>query len=293
MPPLSPARINMEIKNKIIDGQQIAEKVKDEIALEIFERQDTRRPSLAIILVGERPDSQLYVSLKEKEAKKVGIDTHLYHFDEMVEEQQLMEAIDFLNKDPEVDAILIQLPLPSSLNTDKIVAELDSYKDADGFHPQHPEYVLSPVVAAVDYIVDDLKLSGRACIFHRSDIFGETLKKHLETKGLTVDLLAVGEDENPMTDEILRGRLSETSRQADIVVTALGLPLFLDKEYIKEGATVIDVGINKDHGHVHGDVDFESVIEKAAAVTPVPGGIGPMTIAFLFKNVIAIYNHRQ
>jgi len=283
----------MEKNKKIIDGKKIAEKIKDEIALEIFNNGGETRPSLAIILVGDRSDSKLYVSLKEREAKKVGIDTHIYRLEEESTEEELLTTIDFLNKDEAVDAILLQLPLPASFDADKMIASISPYKDADGFHPYHPEYVLSPVIAAVDYIVKEKKISGRACVFHRSSVFGESLKSHLETLGLQVDLLPVKEGEDPRSDSALRNRLTTVSQQADLIVTALGLPVYLNEEYVGEGATIIDVGINTDHGHVHGDVDFDSAAVKAAAITPVPGGIGPMTIAFLFKNVIEIYRRRQ
>ncbi|MGE5425539.1 MAG: tetrahydrofolate dehydrogenase/cyclohydrolase catalytic domain-containing protein [Bacillota bacterium] len=283
----------MQINDKVIDGRRLSEAVKDGIVKEILEEGGTRRPSLAIILVGERADSKLYVSLKEREAKKVGIDTHLYVLEEEMREDELLEVINFLNTDVTVDAILLQLPLPSHMDADKMIAAIDPLKDADGFHPLHPEYVLSPVIAAVDYIVKEYKLSGKACIFHRSDVFGSALKEHLEGMGFSVGSRAVLPDANPSQDKLLRSELASASLEADLVVTALGIPMFLDEEYVKEGATVIDIGINNDHGHVHGDVDFTGAAKKAKLITPVPGGIGPMTIAFLFKNVMAIYKHRQ
>ncbi|MDP3836608.1 MAG: bifunctional 5,10-methylenetetrahydrofolate dehydrogenase/5,10-methenyltetrahydrofolate cyclohydrolase [bacterium] len=283
----------MKVIKQIIDGRKIAEKIKDEITAEIFENGGESRPSLAIILVGDRPDSKLYVSLKEREAIKVSIDTHIYRLEEESSEAELLTVIDFLNKDESVDAILLQLPLPISFDTDKMIAAISPYKDADGFHPYHPEYVLSPVIAAVDYIAKQKKITGRACVFHRSAVFGESFKSHLEKLGLQVDLLPVKEDESPLTDNALRDRLTAVSKKADLIVTALGLPLFLNEDYVREGAVIVDIGINTDHGHVHGDVDFDSAANNAAAITPVPGGIGPMTIAFLFKNVVEIYRRRQ
>ena len=136
---------------QLIDGRQIAEKVKDRIAEEVFGlvRGIHRRPSLGIILVGNRPDSRLYVSLKEKEAKLLGIDTHRYEFEENASEQEIIDTVKFLNNDEEIDSILIQLPLPEHVNSEKVMKELNPLKDADGFHPEHPAYVQSPVIAAV------------------------------------------------------------------------------------------------------------------------------------------------
>jgi methylenetetrahydrofolate dehydrogenase (NADP+)/methenyltetrahydrofolate cyclohydrolase len=281
----------MKNTSKIIDGVKIAEAIKDLIVPNIFAN-GRRRPSLAIILVGERPDSELYVSLKEREAVRVGIDTHLYRLDNDSTEVDLLSVIDFLNKDEMVDAILLQLPLPASFNTDKMIAAIDPLKDADGFHPQHPDYIISPVIAAVDFIAKDYKVTGRACVFHRSDIFGESLKNHLQKIGFMVDLLAIDDQADPRTDQKLKDRLSAVSSQADLVVTALGLPEFLTSDYLKKDALVIDVGIKKENGKIKGDVDFEDASKIAAGITPVPGGVGPMTIAFLFKNVLEIYYRR-
>lgn len=277
--------------DKIINGKKIAEEVKDKIASNIFNDQ-SQRPSLAIILVGERADSELYVSLKEREAVKVGIDTHIYRLEAESSEQELLTVIDFLNKDESIDAILLQLPLPPKFDTDKIIASIDPLKDADGFHPQHPDYILSPVIAAVAHIINKYKIAGRACVFHRSDVFGESMKKYLQAAGFEVDLLAVPELSDPRFDAELRLNLCKVSREAQLVVTALGLPGFLNQEYLKAGAMVIDVGITKEAGQIRGDVDFSEAIKVAAGITPVPGGVGPMTIAFLFKNVWEIYCHR-
>lgn len=275
-------------KNHIIDGRQIAEAIKDEIALNIFKNLP-RRPSLAIILVGQRPDSEIYVALKEREAKKVGIDTHLYRLEESSSEEDLLGVINFLNNDPEVDAILLQLPLPDKFKADQMIAAINPSKDADGFHPEHPDYILSPVIAAVDFIIHYYKVGGRACVFYRSEVFGQSLRKHLENHDLLVDLVPVAETDDPRHNQNLQQSFSEVSRRADMVITALGLPEFLSQTYLKTGAVIVDVGITKVGDKVVGDVDFADVLPVASAITPVPGGIGPMTIAFLFKNVWEIY----
>ena len=258
-----------------INGAAIAEKVKDQIAAEIH-RFNGPRPNLAIILVGDREDSQIYVALKEREGKKVGIDTHLYKMAEDVSEAELLETIDFLNKDETIDGILVQLPLPDKFHTDKIIAALDPEKDADGFQPQHPDYIQSPVIAAIVACLEDIKFMAKgktACVLHNSEVFGLSVKKVLEDLGLKVSLR-----NNP--------------EKADLLITALGEPQSVKKEMIKEGAVIIDIGFTKVGGKVLGDVDFDSVKDRASFITPVPGGIGPMTIAFLFKNVLEIFKRR-
>ncbi len=261
---------------KKIDGRAIAERVKNEIAQEIY-KLDGPRPNLAIILVGEREDSKLYVSLKQREAVKVGIDTHLYALDEDTTEDKLLETINFLNKDELIDGILVQLPLPAKFNTDKVIAALDPKKDVDGFHPEHPDYVSSPVLASISACLEEIKFDYKnksACVLHNSDIFGLSVKKVLEEKGLKVIL-------------------KEEPEQADLLISALGKPHFVKKEMIKEGAVLIDIGITKVDGKVLGDIDFEDVKDKASYITPVPGGIGPMTIAFLFKNALEIFKKKK
>jgi len=261
---------------KKIDGRAIAEKFKDEIAQQIY-KLDGPRPNLAIILVGERPDSKLYVSLKQREGVKIGVDTHLYELGEDTSEEKLLETIDFLNKDDLIDGILVQLPLPPQFNTDKIIAAINPDKDADGFHVEHPYYVMSPVLASILACLEEIKFDYEdktACVLHNSDIFGLSVKKILEEKGMKV---------------ILKGE----PEQADLIVSALGKPYFVKKEMIKEKAVLIDIGITKVGDKVLGDIDYEDVKNKASYITPVPGGIGPMTIAFLFKNVLEIFKAKK
>lgn len=262
---------------KLIDGKKIAEKVKDKIAQEIFDFKEAR-PNLAIILVGEREDSKLYVSLKEKEGVKLGIDTHTYRLAENVSEKELLEVVDFLNKDKAVDGILIQLPLPKNLDTNKIIKALDPKKDADGFHPDHPDYVLSPVLAAVKASLEKTKINFKessACLLYNADVFGLGLKETLEGLGI-----------NKFLEK-------EKMSEADIIVSAIAKPESIKGEDIKEGAVMIDISTVKVGEKVKGDADFESLKNKASFITPVPGGIGPMTIAFLMKNVLEIFKRRN
>lgn len=260
----------------LIDGKKIAEKVKDEIFQAIYELNGSR-PNLAIILVGEREDSKLYVALKEREGVKIGIDTHLYKLDSEIPEQELLDMINFLNSDPLVDGILVQLPLPEKFNTDKIIAAIDPKKDVDGFHPNHPEYLISPVLAAIKACLDEIQFvpaEKTACVLYNSEIFGQSVRDILEPMGLRI-----------LSKEFLG--------EADLIVTALGEPEKIKAGMIKKGAVIIDIGITKVDGKVLGDVDFKDVAEKALFITPVPGGIGPMTIAFLFKNVWEIYRRKN
>lgn len=261
---------------KKIDGRAIAERVKDEIAQAIY-KLNGPRPNLAIILVGERKDSKLYVSLKEREGKKIGIDTHLYKLDSSTSEEELLKIISFLNTDPLIDGILVQLPLPEQFDTDKIIAAINPEKDADGFHPAHPNYVMSPVLASILACLEEIKFdfeNKTACVLYNSEIFGLSVKKILKDKGLQVIL-------------------KEKPEEADLIISALGRPHFIKKENIKEGAVIIDIGITKVDDKVLGDVDYEDVKDKASYITPVPGGIGPMTIAFLFKNVLEIFKAKK
>lgn len=260
---------------KIIDGKKIAERLKDEIAQEIYHFQGLK-PNLAIILVGDRPDSKMYVSLKEREAVKVGIDTHIYRLDADISEEELLKTISFLNNDEMIDGILIQLPLPEKFNTEKIIESLDPEKDVDGFHSAHPDYILSPVIASIKICLEEIKFKVKdktACVLYNSEIFGQSVKNSLSEIGIE--------------------KISDKSAEADLLVTALGKPNSIKKEMIKEGAVIIDIGITQVEEEVFGDVDFKDTKDNAEYITPVPGGIGPLTVAYLFKNVLTIFKKRR
>lgn len=260
---------------EIINGTKIADKIKTKIAKEVFSFGGDR-PNLAILLIGNREDSKLYVSIKEKESLKVGIDTHIYRMPENVSEEEVLGVIDFLNKDDLIDGILVQLPLAKNLNTDKIIQSIKPNKDVDGFHLQKPDYITSPVLAAVQAALENTKINFNkktACLLYNSDVFGQGLKKTLKAMGVSSFIKDLA--------------------KADIVITALGQAGFVKGEQIKSGAVLIDIGITKVESLVKGDIDFDSVKEKASFITPVPGGIGPMTIAFLMKNVLEIYKRKK
>ncbi|MDD5032222.1 MAG: bifunctional 5,10-methylenetetrahydrofolate dehydrogenase/5,10-methenyltetrahydrofolate cyclohydrolase [Patescibacteria group bacterium] len=284
---------------KIIDGQALAEKIKDQIVKEILALNNNKpdclnRPNLAIILVGEREDSKLYVSLKEREAKKVGIDTHIYRCPEKTKEKEILEIIDCLNKDELIDGILVQLPLPEGFHTDKIIKFMDPKKDVDRFHPENIKtlmsscesgHMLPPVPGTVLEILKSINYDladKKVCLIVNSDIFGRSLGKILECQKAKVKIVKAA-DEN----------LSEETSQADILITAVGQPKFIKKEMVKEEAVVIDIGITKEDKKVYGDVDFAEVKDKVSYITPVPGGVGPMTIAMLFKNTLELYKKQK
>lgn len=278
---------------KIIDGRALAEKIKDNLVKEILELKDDR-PNLAIVLIGEREDSRIYVSLKEKEAKKVGIDTHLYKCPASITTEEVISMIDYLNNDEMIDAILVQLPLPEGQDTDKIIAAINPEKDVDMFHPENfrilmntcnHQHVMPPVYEAVLYILREINFDPRdkeVFILANSDLFGQGLAKVLECLGAHVVTGRYNDHDLPVV-----------SARADLLITALGQANYVKKEMIKEGAAVIDIGIAKENGKLFGDVDMEDVKEKVGYITPVPGGVGPLTIAMAFQNTIELYKKNR
>lgn len=273
----------------IIDGRKLAEKIKDKIALEVFEavKNGEAHPSLAIILVGNRPDSQLYVKLKEREAKKLGIDTYLYELEENTSEAEIIETIKFLNNDTAIDSVLVQLPLPENIDTDKVMSVLNPKKDADGFLDNHPENVISPVLASVKMMLDDTKIKPKkltAGALYNSDVFGEALKKLLTDYGFSQVKGITARDAQEVA------KISET---VDVLVSAIGAPFFIKGGMVKQDAVIIDIGTTQVGDKVCGDVDFDNVKDKVSYISPVPGGVGPMTIAFLFQNVLNIYKNKK
>ena len=289
----------------IIDGHQIANKIKDEIVKDVIElnggnrdlktwaRADSR-PSLAIILVGKKEDSFLYVNLKEKEAKKVGIDTHLYKIPETSSEQEIIEVIEHLNQDKDIDAILVQLPLPKNYNTNKIIDSITPQKDLDRFHKKNQEalfdscdhdHLMPPVYMVVFKILEEIKQEPRdkkVSIISNSEVFGSGLARAFECRGARAKAILSSDKE-----------LDTEPPESDIVVSAVGSPGFLGSDMIKKGAIVIDIGIKKEGPRVYGDVDFEKVKDKAGFLTPVPGGVGPITIAMALKNTLDLYKKNK
>jgi len=277
----------------IIDGKVLAEKIKDEITKEIFELKGPR-PNLAIILVGNREDSVIYVNLKEKEAKMVGIDTHIYRCPDNITEREIYDTIDFLNKDNSIDAILVQLPLPEGFDTDGIIRAIDPDKDVDRFHPDNLEKLLSscentrvipPLLSVILEMLKSIKYDIKnksVCMVANSEIFGRSIKKVLECLGGKVVVVSINDSD-----------LAEKTVKADLLISAVGKPRFIKKDMVKKDAVIIDIGIAKEGDKVYGDIDFEDVADQAGFITPVPGGVGPMTIAMLFKGTLEIYKNRH
>jgi len=291
---------------QIIDGHKIANRIKDEIVKEVIKENEgegdlskdkakaDKRPNLAIVLIGGREDSKLYVDLKEKEAKKVGVDTHLYKLPEDAEEEKIKEVIKHLNEDPLIDGILLQLPLPNHLNTDEIVATINPAKDVDRFHPDNlktlketcnHDHVMPPLFQVVLEILKEVKFelkNSRVCVLANSKIFGGALKAVLECKEAQVEVVGPYDE-----------KLTEKTKQAGLLITAIGQPHFIKKEMIKKEAGIIDIGITKEGKYVLGDVDQEDVKEKASFLTPVPGGVGPITIAVALKNTFKLFKDKK
>jgi len=282
--------------SKIIDGRALADKIKDKIVQEIVKllvlpNDGNRRPNLAIILVGERPDSALYVARKEKEAKKCGIDTHVYKFAEDASEQELLDCVGFLNRDDLIDGILLQLPLPPQFNADKIIAAISADKEVDGFHPDNLKKIHAgepyrlPVLAAVILeILTEIKCDLRGkkiALLAHSDIFMNGVGEIMQQCGAIIlpCRYEVGDSD----------KLQTCVKQADIVITAIGKKHYLTADYLKPDAIVIDIGIIREGDETFGDVDFESASKVASFITPVPGGVGPMTIACALRNVLELY----
>jgi len=287
--------------SKIIDGKKLAEKIKDNIVQEIIKLNygkpelTHRRPNLAIILIGERPDSELYVTLKEEQAKKIGIDTHLYKCPENISEQEILEMIDHFNKDELIDGILVQLPLPKGFDTDVIIRAVNPAKDVDGFHPHnlkilfqtcdYKKYTVPPVLAVILEMLKsiDCQLKNKqACIIVNWDVFGKSIAKVLQCQGAQAEI--AHPDDNDLKNK---------TKKADILITAVGRKQFIKKDMIKKDAVIIDIGITREGKKVFGDVDFEDVKDKVSFITPVPGGVGPMTIAMAFRNTLELYKRNK
>ncbi len=243
-------------------------------------------PGLAVVVVGNDPASRIYVNNKKKDCEYIGINSYEYALSETASENEVLELIDKLNNDDKVSGIIVQLPVPKHISEEKIINAINPKKDVDAFHPENVgrimtgQYSFLPCTpAGVMELLEDAKIeiSGKKCVvLGRSNIVGKPMAMLLIHKSGTVTVC-----HSKTTD------LKETVKNADIVVAAIGKPKFVTADMIKEGAVVIDVGINRDDdGKLCGDVDYENVLPKVSAITPVPGGVGPMTRAVLMKNTI-------
>jgi len=270
---------------KILDGKILAEKILNEIKASIIRA--GRHPGLAVILVGNDAASEKYVKIKEKKANEVGINFHKYLLSAKTEEKNILEMIDFLNKDEETAGIIVQLPLPAKFDTDKIIASILPNKDVDGFHPENLKNleqgkpaIVSPVSQAVMAALDESgeKLTNKKIIIlANSEIFAQPIIYLLKGKGLSPDLVLAKEN-----------KWKEKIKTADAIITAIGQPKIIKKNLVKDGVVIIDIGTSFVHGQTVGDADMKSLKDKASFITPTPGGIGPLTVAFLLRNVLAM-----
>jgi methylenetetrahydrofolate dehydrogenase (NADP+)/methenyltetrahydrofolate cyclohydrolase len=275
---------------RILDGKQLAENIRRELQAEIetFVRQTGKRPGLAAVLVGDNPASQVYVRNKRRACEQVGIASWLYHLPQETTEAQLLELIGQLNADPNVSGILVQLPLPPQIRQEKVLRTVLPSKDVDGFGPENlgllaagqPRYVPCTPLGVQQLLRRyDIPIAGRhVVILGRSTIVGKPLALLLLQRSPDADA----------TVTVCHSRtenLPAITRQADILIAAIGQPRFVKADMVKAGAVVVDVGITRlADGSLVGDVDFETVSQVASAITPVPGGVGPMTVAMLLYN---------
>lgn len=287
---------------KIIDGKSLAQKIRSEIKKEIAKF--GTKPGLAVILVGRDPASHLYVGLKEKAAAEVGIHFEKYLFFAAEPEEKIIKKIQELNNNPDIHGILVQLPLPPHFNESKIIVTIDPKKDVDGFHPANIEKLLRnkptivpPVISGILKLLEatgEEIVNKKIAILANSETFAKPLAKVLENflirknqRRFIAMATNLRQHQNQITITISPIDPTPFTRDADIIITALGRPKFLTGEMIKEGAILIDVGTTRlEDSTIVGDVDFESVSQKASWLTPVPGGVGPMTVAMLLKNVL-------
>ncbi len=272
---------------KIIDGKLISKQIKDELKAEVAKlKEEGREICLAVIQVGNDPASSVYVGNKKKACEYIGIKSLAYELPEETTEKELLDIIDKLNNDNTVHGILVQLPVPEHINEEKIINAISPAKDVDGFHPASvgalsigQKGFVSCTPAGVIQLLkrSDIDITGKDCVvIGRSNIVGKPMGMLLLRENGTVTIC-----------HSKTKNLKEICKRADILVAAIGKPKMIDAEYVKEGATVIDVGIHRmENGKLCGDVDFDSVEPVAGAITPVPGGVGPMTIAMLMNNCV-------
>ncbi|MDO4440382.1 MAG: bifunctional methylenetetrahydrofolate dehydrogenase/methenyltetrahydrofolate cyclohydrolase FolD [Eubacteriales bacterium] len=272
---------------QIIDGKFIAKQIKDQLKEEVsLLKEAGTSVCLAVIQVGQDPASSVYVNNKKKACAYIGIDSVSYELKEDTEEEELIQLIEKLNGTENVHGILVQLPLPAHINEDRIIRTISPDKDVDGFHPVSvgrlwlgEKGFVSCTPAGIIQLLkrSGLEIEGKECVVvGRSNIVGKPMAALLLRENATVTVA------HSRTAD-----LKEVTRRADILIAAVGQPKMITAEYVKEGAVVIDVGMHRNaDNHLCGDVDFDDVFSKVSAITPVPGGVGPMTIAMLMSNCV-------
>ncbi len=272
----------------IIDGKKVAQGILEDIKKQVAKLEI--KPAIAVVIVGENPSSKIYVNLKNKKATEIGMNSVVIEMPENTLQQELEAKIDELNQNVNINAILVQMPLPKALDAYKIIEKILPEKDVDGFHPENVgrlsiglapfSYSCTPkgVIRLLDEYNIDLE-GKHVVVIGRSNIVGKPLSMMLLARNATVTMAHSKTRNLPLL-----------VKSADIVASAVGSPKLVKKEWIKEGAVVIDVGISRTfEGKIAGDVDFANVKDKASFTTPVPGGVGPMTIAMLLENTLNLY----
>jgi methylenetetrahydrofolate dehydrogenase (NADP+)/methenyltetrahydrofolate cyclohydrolase len=272
---------------EIIDGKKIASAVREELKSLASGLPVSSRPGLAVVLVGEDPASKVYVGQKERACDEIGIRSYMHRLPASATDGELLALIDNLNRDPQVHGILVQLPLPVGLNPEHVIGTISPAKDVDGFHVVNvgklwigEDVVLPCTPKGIMALIDStgVDLTGReAVVIGRSNIVGKPISAMLLSRHCTVTIC------HSRTKD-----LPSVARRADILIAAIGRPGFVRGDMIKPGAIVIDVGINRVNGKLAGDVDFAEASKTASWITPVPGGVGPMTIAMLMKNTFQL-----
>ncbi len=271
----------------IIDGKKISAQIKDELKEKVsLLNNDNIQITLAVVQVGNDPASSVYVGNKKKACEYIGINSLAYELPESTTQEELLSLVETLNEDPAVNGILVQLPLPKHIDEDTVIKAISPQKDVDGFHPQSvgalsigQKGFVSCTPAGVIQLLkrSGISIEGKECvIIGRSNIVGKPMALLMLRENATVTIC-----------HSRTKNLQEVAKRADILIVAIGKPLFVTKGFVKEGAVVIDVGIHRNaENKLCGDVDYEDVFEHVSAITPVPGGVGPMTIAMLMDNCV-------
>lgn len=274
---------------QLIDGKAISLQIKDECKEKVTKlKEQGKSVCLAVIQVGEDPASSVYVGNKKKACEYIGAESLSYHLPEDSTQEELLELIDKLNKDDKVNGILVQLPLPKGFDEDLVIRNIDPDKDVDGFHPINvgrlsigeKGFVSCTPAGIIELLKrSDVEIEGKECVvIGRSNIVGKPMSMLMLRENATVTVC-----------HSRTKNLKEVTKRADILIVAIGKPRMIDASYVKDGAVVIDVGIHRpdpDSKKLCGDVDFDSVEPVASKITPVPGGVGPMTIAMLMSNLV-------
>lgn len=276
---------------QIIDGKKISTEVKEELKQKVAA--EGLEVTLAVIQVGNDPASTVYVGNKKKACEYIGIRSLAYELPEETTEEELLNLVRDLNAREDVHGILVQLPLPAHINEDKVIQTISPLKDVDGFHPQsvgalsigQKGFVSCTPAGVIELLKrSDFEIEGKECVIvGRSNIVGKPMALLMLRENATVTIC-----------HSRTKNLKAVTKRADILIVAIGKPKFIDDSYVKDGAVVIDVGIHRDENNkLCGDVDFASVEPKASAITPVPGGVGPMTIAMLMNNCVEAKRREQ